>query len=159
MGFPITYNNVFDLYYEIFNSIGLAVNRNQYLYDQDTGNVLKFGDKLIKATINPNIPIYAGRNDIVFDPSKNYQLVSTLFGYYIDKTMNSENPELLQGYIAHYIDDNITKDKQRIVVKTSGKGEIASRYYYNIYLAYFDCILRIEGFDPDLTNLDIMYQS
>lgn len=148
------FENMTDMFYDLFSEIGLGINSQQYLYDQDTQIVLMFRDKYIKASITGQ-PLYAGRNDIVFEPQKNYTLMTRLFEYYLDKCQNSDDGDMLQGYIAHYIDDNETKEKQRVVVKTMGRGEISSNYYYNIYLAYIDCLFKIAGYNVDLNNFDI----
>ena len=154
----VGFANIYDMYYDLFNEIGLSINSEGLLYDQDTGNIIQFKEKNIKASIN-NQPIYPGRNDILFEPDKNYQLIVSLFGFYIDKCTNSEDGDTLCGYIANYIDDNETKDKQRVVVKTAGRGEIISNFYYNIYLAYIDCIFRIAGYNNiNLSNLDIIVE-
>lgn len=150
----VGWTDMFDMHYDLFSEIGLGINSQQYLYDQDTQTTLMFKDKYIKASIN-GAPVYAGRNDIVFEPAKNYTLMTRLFEYYLDKCQNSDDGDMLQGYIAHYIDDDETKEKQRVVVKTVGRGEIASNYYYNIYLAYIDCIFRIAGYTAMLQNFDI----
>jgi hypothetical protein len=142
-----------ELYYDLFLEMGIGV-RGQYLYDQDNGNDIKFGENFIKVSIDGQ-PVYAGRNEILFEPALNYQLISTLFGYYLDKAQNSEDGDILQGYIAHYNDDNETRDKQRVVVKTKGRGEISSNFYYQIYLAFIDCIFRIAGYNVDLSNFDV----
>ena len=57
--------------------------------------------------------------------------------------------------IAQYIDDDEAREKQRVVVKTAGRGEISSDYHYNIYLSYIDCIFKIAGYNTDLSNFDI----
>ena len=150
----VGWTDMFDMHYDLFSEIGLGINSQQYLYDQDTQTTLTFKDKYIKASIN-GAPVYAGHNDIVFEPAKNYTLMTRLFEYYLDKCQNSDDGDMLQGYIAHYIDDDETKEKQRVVVKTVGRGEIASNYYYNIYLAYIDCIFRIAGYTAMLQNFDI----
>lgn len=148
------FENMMDMYYDLFSEIGLGINSQQYLYDQDTQIVLMFKDKYIKASVTGE-PLYAGRNDIVFEPAKNYTLMTRLFEYYLDKCQNSDDGDMLQGYIAHYIDDDETKEKQRVVVKTVGRGEISSNYYFNIYLAYIDCLFRIAGYNVNLNNFDI----
>ena len=142
------------LNYNLFNEIGLSVRPDQYVYDQDTGNVIQFKEKLLKASIN-GAPVYAGNRDIIFEPDKNYALMACLFGMYLDKAQHSDDGDLLQGYIAQYIDDDETREKQRVVVKTVGRGEISSDYYYNIYLSYIDCIFKIAGYNTDLSNFDI----
>lgn len=150
----VIFDNIFDMYYDMFSEIGLGINSQQYLYDQDTQTVIQFKEKYIKASINGQ-PVYAGRNDIVFEPAKNYTLMTRLFEYYLDKCQNSDDGDQLQGYIAHYIDDDAAKERQRVVVKTVGRGEISSQFYFNIYLAYIDCLFKIAGYNADLSNFDI----
>lgn len=124
----VGFENIWDLYYDLFSEIGLGINSQQYLYDQDTQTTIMFKDKYIKASINGQ-PVYAGRNDVVFEPNKNYTLMARLFEYYLDKCQHSDDGDLLCGYIAHYIDDDATKEKQAVVVKTQGRGLIQSDFY------------------------------
>lgn len=150
----VGFENIWDLYYDLFSEIGLGINSQQYLYDQDTQTTIMFKDKYIKASINGQ-PVYAGRNDVVFEPNKNYTLMARLFEYYLDKCQHSDDGDLLCGYIAHYIDDDATKEKQAVVVKTQGRGLIQSDFYFNIYLAYVDCLFKIAGYNVVLKNFDI----
>lgn len=150
----VGFENIWDLYYDLFSEIGLGINNQQYLYDQDTQTTIMFKDKYIKASINGQ-PVYAGRNDVVFEPAKNYTLMARLFEYYLDKCQHSDDGDMLQGYIAHYIDDDEAKEKQAVVVKTAGRGLIQSSFYFNIYLAYIDCLFKIAGYNADLRNFDI----
>lgn len=150
----VGFENIWDLYYDLFSEIGLGINNQQYLYDQDTQTTIMFKDKYIKASINGQ-PVYAGRNDVVFEPAKNYTLMARLFEYYLDKCQHSDDGDMLQGYIAHYIDDDAAKEKQAVVVKTAGRGLIQSAFYFNIYLAYIDCLFKIAGYNADLRNFDI----
>lgn len=148
----MTFNSIEELYSDLFMSIGLAV-KNNYAYLQD-GDFLKCGDKFIKVSLIGE-PVYPGRNDIIFDPSMNYSLMSFMFGFYLDQCQHSEDGDMLGGYIAHYIEDDELKEKQRVVVKTINRGFIESNFYYNLYLAYIDCIFKIDGYDVDLSNFDI----
>ena len=155
----ITFINFSDMYYDLFMELGLGIDANSYLYDQDTDMPILFKEKYIKANIT-GAPLYQGRNDIIFDPPKNYSLMDKLFGFYLDKCKNSDDGDILRGYIAHYIEDDPTKTKQRVVVKTvpveqGGRGLIESEFYFNVYLAFIDCIFRIAGYNPNLQNFDI----
>lgn len=148
------FNSLFELYYDLFNEIGLAAKPNGYLYDQDTENFLQFDEgKFIKTSLDGN-EVYAGRNEVVFDPSSNYKLIYHLFGYYLDKCQNDPDGDQLGGYIAHYTED--TEERlQRVVVKTQSRGEITSDWYWCIYLAFIDCIFAIDGYKVDLHHFDI----
>ena len=151
----VSFNDIYELYYHLFTEIGLSISPNQYLYDQDTGIELRFKDKYIKATVHP-IPIYSGKNDIIFDPSKNYNLMVSLLGYYIDKESNNTEQSDNIGFIAQYIEETPGREKQRVVIKTK-RGEIKSQFYFNIYLGYIEIIFILSGnFLPDLSNFDFI---
>ena len=153
------FNDSIEMYYNLFLEIGLSINNEQYIYDQDTGIVLTYKDKRIKYSFN-NI-VYGGSNDIVFDPSTNYDLIVKLFGYYIEK----ENQDNDIGYIAHFTEPEETgkvfvaeneRFRQRLVIKTKS-GDIATQYYYNLYLSYIEAIFIISGnTEYDLSNFDVL---
>jgi hypothetical protein len=50
------------------------------------------------------MPAYAGINDIVFEPIHNYGMISNLFGMYLDMCQDTDDGDLLQGYIAHFVE-------------------------------------------------------
>jgi hypothetical protein len=134
--------------------MGFGINaQNGYLYDQESGNYLTFENLYIKASTAGN-EIYAGRNEIVFDPAFNYKLIDRLFGFFLDKCQNSDDGDLLGGFIAYYSEDNPER-KQRVVVKTNRRGDISSKWYWCIYLAYIDCIFAINEYNVDLSNFDV----
>lgn len=153
------FNNTTEMYYELFLEIGLSINNENYIYDQDTGIILKFKDKRIKMSLNGTV--YGSSNDIIFDPTSNYDLMVKLFGYYIEKETSNENDI---GYIAHFTEEEtnkafISKDerfKQRLVIRTKN-GDICTNYYYNLYLSYIEAIFIISGNNNyDLSNFDIV---
>jgi hypothetical protein len=153
------FNDLKEMYYDLFLEIGLSINHDQYIFDQDTGIVLKFKDKQMKMSFSNNV--YAGNNDIVFDPSTNYNLMVTLFGYYIEKESANGNDI---GYIAHFTEEEAGKVfvpkgerfKQRLVIRTKN-GDIYTSYYYNLYLSYIEAIFIISGSNNyDLHNFDIL---
>lgn len=149
----IAYQSVGELNYNLFMTIGLGIDSEQHLYDQDSEQKLNYKGKYIKAAIN-DMPIYAGRNDIVFDPSKNYNLMATLIGYYIDKESKSEEGDRI-GFIAQGTEDTPDKEFHRIFVQSSIKGRVESDWYQNGYLGFIDCIFKLDGQNIDLHNFDI----
>lgn len=152
----LIFENLNDIILNYFYEMGMSIDKNGYLYDQDLGNNISYKGNMIKASVN-GIPVYAGMNEIVFDPVHNYGLISTLFGTYLDKCQNSEDGDILGGYIAHGIEDSKMDKSQRVCVKTLNRGEIASLYYQNVFLAYIDCTFRIAGYNVDLHPFDIDY--
>lgn len=148
------FDDIYEMYYNLFIELGLAVGQNNYLYDQDTGITLKYKDRYIKAALT-RTPIYSGAYDIVFDPTQNYNLMVVLLGYYLDKEANNENK--IQ-YIAQYIEDNNDPNNkmQRVVLKTKN-GDIYSQFYHNIFLAYVEIVFILAGYTSlDLSNFDII---
>jgi hypothetical protein len=158
----ITFDNITELFYELFMEMGFSIQstNNNYLYDQDTCDLVRFDNKYIKASLDGS-PIYTGANDIAFDPAHNYRLISHLFGYYITKCENSDDGDILQGFTA-WFDESIpdgTKydfEKKRVVIRTVGRGDIISEYYYQIYLAFIDVIFKINGKVVDLSMFDCL---
>ena len=148
-----------EMYYNLFLEIGLSINSDQYIYDQDTGIVLKYKDKYMKMSFTNEV--YSGRNDMIFDPADNYHLIVTLLGYYIEKESANGNDI---GYIADYKEEEFKRGfyakgerfRQRVVIRTK-KGDLYTQYYYNIYLAYIEAIFLLsENFEYDLSNFDIL---
>ena len=149
----IGYNTVAERDYNLFLIIGLSIDAEQHLYDQDTGAKLNFKGKYIKAAINENIPVYAGKNDIVFDPSKNYAIMVTLLGYYLDKESKSIDGDNI-GFISQGMEDSPDREYHRLFIQTSKKGRIESDWYQNSYLGFLDCIFKLDGQNVDLHNFD-----
>lgn len=154
------FSDLGEMLYNLFLEIGLSINANGYIFDQQTGIVLKYKEHFMKCTFN-NEPIYAGKNDIVFDPVNNYQLMELLLGYYLEKEEANGNDH---QFIAHFRDDEVKRTeankgerfKQRIILRTKC-GDICTQYYYNLYLAYSEAIFLLAGSDEyDLSNFDIL---
>lgn len=152
------FDDVYELYYNLFNAIGLSINYDGKLYDQDTCTELLYNNHFIKAATTPTA-IYAGKNDVIFDPYKNYNIMVVLFGYWLDKELAMNNMNI--GYLSQYIEDNKDDDdqKQRFVLKTN-QGEYVSKWYYNLWLGYAEIILAItDNAALDLSNLDIKMEA
>lgn len=145
------YDNIYEMYYNLFLEIGLFVNQDGYLQDSDTGVVIRYKDKYIKASLN-DTPIYAGRTDILFDPAHNFDLMRVLMGYYIDKRDAGEEPI---GYISQGIYDNKEEQVHSVFIK-SHTGLYESALYKNSYLGFIDCIFRMGGTIPNLYPYDIV---
>ena len=155
-GFLI-FDNYNEMIYNYLLEMGLVVRQDQYLAYQDSGQVLQYNGKFIKVEYAGQ-PTYAGLNDVVYDPAHSYGITSTLFGLFLDQSQDTDDGDILQGYIAHYVEDNKERDKQRVTVKTVGRGEISSNYYHNIFLAYIDCTFKVSGSNVDLTAFDVEYE-
>ena len=121
------FNTLQELYFDLFNEIGLGVRQDGYIYDQDNGNLLTFENLYLKISLSGQ-EIYAGRNEMIFDPSTSFKLIDRIFGYFLDKCREDEDGDILQGLVAYYCEDAENR-QQRVCVKTLGRGIIASRWY------------------------------
>jgi hypothetical protein len=153
MGQPVTiYESKEEMYYNMFLEMGLFVNQQGYLQDQDTGIVIRYKDQFIKVSLNPNVPVYTGRTDVEFDPKKNFNLMATLMGYYIDKREHGEEPI---GYISQGIFDKKEEQLHSVFIK-SQSGLYESDLYHNSYLGFIDCIFKMGGILTNLHPFDIV---
>jgi hypothetical protein len=149
----IMFNDIFELDYHLFMEMGFSINKDDYLYDQETGAIITFSDKQVKASVDPKHIVYAGKNDIVFSPTDNYTFVNRLFGYFLDKISN--DPESDIKYIAHAIEDNAERDKQRLMIRTVD-GDYFTEYYWTQHLMYIEAIFILgHNFNVDLSNFDV----
>lgn len=176
----IMYDNFEELYYNLFLEAGLAINPERYLINPDVGDgisatdysCIKFNNKRIKIPSNL-IEIYAGKNDILFEPMNNLNLMTYMFSYIID---NNKDVKCKDGaYIAAIFSEDNAESKQRVTLRidhkpksivpfyyidpypfiNEGFEDITSEFYYNIYLGYIECIFKFFGNNVCLTNFDI----
>lgn len=154
-GILTLFDTVEEMYYNLFLEIGLFINQNGHLQDSDTGVEIRYKDKFIKVSLNPNQPAYPGRTDVLFDPAHNFNLMQTLFGYYIDKRDHGEEPI---GYIAQGIADNKEEGLHSVFVK-SQSGYYESLWYHNSYMGFIDAIFRMGGVNTDLSQFDIVEET
>ena len=146
------FSDIWELNFYLFTEIGLALDNNNSLYDQDTGIVLRYEDKYIKSSVNFGEIVYAGKDDIVFD-IVNFKLINTLFGYFIEKF--SSDPDNNFEFVASFT-DKVGEDKIQANVKYNKFSVISSLPYYNMYLCLIELIFSINGnFEVDLSNFDM----
>ena len=53
----VTFNDIYDLYNELFMELGLYIGPDQYLYEQDTAMPIRLKDKFIKEWTLINLQI------------------------------------------------------------------------------------------------------
>ena len=150
---PVQYNTIEDLIYALLMEIGLAIKSpEEILYDQDTMFVLTCGNKHIKASVDPNRPVFASQFTTLFDPL-NFKIMNFFLSYYISKEESVNNFKVT----AFSFHDNGLRGadcKSCIRVKFLNGSTIESGYYNNKALKICDVILRIGGFNVDLSNFD-----
>lgn len=150
------YNTKEDLIFALINEIGLSINSNNVLYDQDTHNIIYFGGKEIKCSIDPDKPVYKSEVAVVFDPIDDIKLMTTILGYYLEKerVLGETYP------ITYLTSQNKGKGLQpsnitvRLQTPDQGIIQVSSNFYYNKCLKIADIILRMGGQYCDLSNFD-----
>lgn len=147
-----------ELYYHLIIEMGLAIDRNQHVYDEDTGSILMWKDKYIKCSVDDK-PLYASKDEAIFSLNESLKLMLNVFSYYVTKISSSEDINMV--IIAHYTDIDKDKNKTRLFVKYDAKdgsvvGQIlTSEWFSDPWLAYADMIFKLNGtFTFDLTGLD-----
>lgn len=141
-----------NLTYQIMCEIGLEIDNEMRVVDQDFGNVIMFKGKSLKASNDPLREPFIGRNDIFFDPVNNFKLMSGLFQYYIQKLSNLEG-----RYFNIFYPVQLPSGKTYIEIKEN-MNPIRSGSYFNPCIAYIDLIFRLNGEEYDLSVYDSMPQ-
>lgn len=131
--------NYINIARSILGEIGLGLNSQHLVYDQDTGTMITIEGKPITFTFIPNTNFfYDTSNCILFDPFNDFKTMNKLFSYYLDKEQKNGNMGFVETY---YIDEDSNK-QTRIVIKT--RDELyESEFYKNKCLKICDIILKI----------------
>lgn len=153
-------NTLEELVFHLLNEIGLGINSNGFVYDQDTNQELFYDGKQIKASIDPRFPALANDTYGLFDPVFDGKFMSKMLGYYLKKSEAQEiiNPvsvtEQIQK-VPFYAHLNPTRTRRtRVVVMCENQYEYDSEFYYQKGLKFSDMILRLGGNPIDLWRFD-----
>lgn len=134
--------------------IGLSIDSENRIIDQDTMRPIRFMDKNVKGTSDPTKRVYISEYDVKLEPlnKMNTKLMNSLFGLFLDKEQEEEN---IVNFHSFYLDDEDgNTNRTRVVVKCS-KDMYYSDYFFNRSLMYCDAILKIGGsFRLDLHLFD-----
>lgn len=130
----------------IMTEIGLTVDDQSRVMDQDTREYLRFNSKNLKYSSQNQVTL--GNKDMQFDPVSNRAVMGNLFDYYANKL--SEEGE---AYVSMY-SERIHDDKTSLEVKVDDKV-ITTKPYYNDSLKFVDAIQQLNGAtDVDLSEYD-----
>ena len=150
-----------DLVFALISEIGLGINQNGILYDQDNGIEIMYNGKHIRASVDANNPAIPSDIYAIFDPIWDNKFMNTMLGYYLAKEeaygniwspVVSEEIESLQYYNK---EDNIKTRRSRVYVSLGNNNKISSCFYFQKGLKYSDLILRIANHPyADLTKFD-----
>lgn len=128
---------------KVMQEIGLEVDSNGNVIDQDSRNLIQFKSKNIKCT---NI----GRDDIPFNPLENASLMSKLFSYYVDKLDKEDG-----RYVSVYYPNARDKGEKGYIELKEGNNVIKSGTYYNDSIKYAELMMTLNGNTKvDFSELD-----
>ena len=146
----LIFDDLGELTYNLLNTIGLSINSSGYIYDQDTKIVIQDAGRVIKASVDVNMPCYAGQGEVVFDILGNIRLMTTLFGYAMDKAA------AYNGFdsISQYIEDLPGTKSTALCIKMTDGSIKHSGFYNNKCLKYVAAIFIIDDNLVDLSNFD-----
>lgn len=129
-----------DLEYQLLLTIGLSVDANHNLIDQDYGTIVYLNGKNIKVKRGPVEP-FIRKTDIYFDPLNNMKLMRSLFQYFINKIHDLDN-----RYFSVFFP--VYGDNGAIAIEIKSETEsFKSDYFHNESLRYMDLIFKISGYD------------
>lgn len=133
---------------EIIREVGLGVDINDCLVDQDSGMYIEVADKRIKYGVDKFVSI--DRNtEIFFNPLKNLKLILNLFSLHLTKIC------LYNNMVVHSYNVDKDEDSRHIITIHTSNGVYYSRGYKKLLLSYIDMIFILGGGDTiDLTELD-----
>lgn len=137
-----------NLTYQLMCEIGLEVDQEMRLVDQDLGNVIMFKGKTLKVNLGGQRQPFIGRNDILFDPVNNYKIMSTIFAYYVQKLTNLEG-----RYFNIFYAVPLPSGKTYAEIKENMKV-IRSGTYFNPCIAFIDLVFRLNNEEYDLSAYD-----
>lgn len=137
-----TINNI------LIQKIGLELDENSHLVDQDTGQPLHFNGKAIKYNYT-NINRLA-KNEVEFDPLNNTSMANYLCGYYIEK-MNNEG----ETDISIYSQSNKDRDTLGNVEARQGDTVIKSDSFVKDSLKFIDLIDKVDSSSQDLPLMGV----
>lgn len=136
----------------LIKEIGLDVDKNGFIIDQDYGNQIIINGKKLKYCIDNVLRINPVK-EIEFNPMKNSKLMYKLFLYYLEKLNEYEDRYFPTFYSIPGKNNNYGKFS---MCATENNGyTYETRYYYNECLRYLELILIIGGYtNIDFSNYD-----
>lgn len=135
----------------IMNEIGLTVDSQSKVLDQDSREYLRYKSKNMKYSSQSQVTL--GNKDIPFDPVSNKNIMSSLFDHFGRKIED-------EGiYVSMYSERNTDDQKSSLEAKVNIDGEdtvLTTKSYYNDSLKYVDMIMQLNSpsSEVDLSKYD-----
>ena len=122
----------------ILGEIGLAINSDNEVYDQDTFSLIDIEGKKIIFSFTVGKKLFCDpQTQIVFEPVSNLKMINRLFAYYLQK-------EEMEGNmcIKTWFQEEDDKKRTAITIVSSNGERFTSDYFYNPCLKFCDLILK-----------------
>lgn len=127
----------------VMEEIGLTIDKNKVVIDQDTRQPIIIKDKVMKYSSKNIVPVR--RDEQVFDPAANKSQMAFAFDYFVSK-LESEGEPVDMYYDIH--------DGSAMEVKKNGEV-LQTEDYNNDQLRYIDMMRRLNGSSPeDIKSMD-----
>lgn len=142
------------LVYNVIQEIGLDLDENNNVVDQDFRNIVYFSGKKLKYNYHGQIAIINNNTEIYMNLLHNPLLMQHLFYYYLEKEYVFEGK-----YFTLFYDVNSSDPNYSAIEIKNNEYTLTSKFYYNRCLRYIDLIFQISGeYNVDLTQYDYSIQ-
>lgn len=127
--------------------LGLEINQDNHIVDQDTGHLLTFKDKKIK--YNTGIIFRLNKDEISYDPLNNPKLMNHLFAYYTNKLADEESV-----YIGSYFNIPVNNSDKFVMKVKTDDSFIKSEPYFSESVRIMDIVCKLNDSDTDVSKYD-----
>lgn len=142
-----------EIIYILLSELGLTLDSNFNIVEQNTGTVLQFNSKFIKFSYQGPFMI-DGQESVWFDPINSEEIASKFYNYYTKVLYDSEAIRILHINEVQSVSDT-RKCIQVTYIENEEKLEYETNYYNNLALAYLEIIFNFSRNDiTPIINLD-----
>ena len=132
----------------MMEEIGLTVDSQSRVMDQDTREYLSFKSRQMKFSSQNQVTI--GNRDMVFDPASNKNVAANLLDYYANKLQEEG-----ECYVSMYYEKQEDDNKTSLEAKVDNGKVHTTKPYYRDSLKYADMIMQLNGSENvDLSEYD-----
>lgn len=121
---------------KVLQEVGLEIDTNDRVIDQDNNSLVKFKGKTLK--FNPDKKPLINRTEIEFNPLENPNIMNYMMSYYVKKLEEEENRYIGMFFLTD------TEDNGRAQCKENGKL-VSSDLFFNDSVKYADLISKLNG--------------
>lgn len=138
---------------KVIKTIGLELDKQFSIIDQDTGNIIRLNGKFIKYYFGQQ-PEIIDYNDKILDVTKDSYLMNFFVSYYVEK-LKMEIPELYIHSFHPIIDKKTGKSALEIKGFIDGEPlQLMTRFYKNNTLKFIEALFLLSEDEIDLTIYD-----